>query len=140
VLDSCALVLAYTDSVCHWQARLTFAISRHALVDLAQAFGVPPRSAAVERLPERDLDQLERLLARARFTLRRSSEADGKLAHLRKMYEPFARSLEGFLVMSLPAWLPAAEPVDNWRTSAWGRSAPEAVAGVPLSAADEEHS
>jgi Ion channel len=140
VLDSCALVMAYTDSVCRWQARLTFAISRHALVDLAQTFGVPPQPTPVDRLPTQDFDHMQRLLAGAGFILQRSSEADAKLAHLRKMYEPFAGALAARLMMSLPAWFPAAEPVDNWRTSAWGRSTPEAVAGAPLPAPDEEHS
>jgi len=140
VLDACALVMAYTAGACRWQARLTFAISRHALVDLAQTFGVPPRQVPVDRLPAPDFDHMQRLLAGAGLILQRSSEADAKFAHLRKMYEPFAWALAAQLVMSLPAWFPAAEPVDNWRTTAWGRSAPESVAGAPLPAADEEHS
>lgn len=140
VLDACAVVMAYTDGVCRWQARLTFAISRHALVDLAQTFGVPPQPARVDRLPVQDFDHLQRLLAGAGLILRRSSEADAKFAHLRKMYEPFAGALAGHLVMALPAWFPTAEAVDNWRTSAWGRSAPEGAVGVPLPAVDEEHS
>ncbi|HMD98091.1 MAG TPA: potassium channel family protein [Terriglobia bacterium] len=140
VLDGCALTMAYTEGVCRWQARLTFAISRHALVDLAQTLGVPPHPAPLDRLPAPDFDHVERLLARAGLILRRSAEADRKFAHLREMYEPFAGALAARLVMSLPAWFPAAEPVDNWRTSAWGRSDQDAVAGAALPAADEEHS
>jgi len=140
VLDACALVMAYTDSVCRWQARLTFAISRHALVDVSQTFGASPRTPPVDRLPATDFDHAERLLAGAGLILRRSSEADRKFAHLRKMYEPFGYSLAEVLVMPLPAWFPAAESVDNWRTSAWGRGAPEGVAGGILPPADDEHS
>jgi hypothetical protein len=140
VLDACALAMAYTEGVCRWQARLTFAISRHALVDLAQTLNVNLQAAPEDRLPAQDFDHMQSLLAGAGFILRRSSEADRKFAHLRKMYEPFAGALAARLVMSLPAWFPASEPVDNWRTSAWGRTAPEALAGVTLPAADEEHS
>ena len=140
VLDACTLVLAYTDSVCRWQARLTFAISRHALVDLAQTFGAPPRTMPMDRLPPEDLDHLEKLLAPAGFSLRRSTEADAQFTHLRKMYEPFAGSLATLLVMPLPAWFPTTAPVDNWRTSAWGRSAGDGVLGVSSPAVDEEHS
>jgi hypothetical protein len=140
VLDACALLLAYGDEEGKGQARLTFAISRHALVDLAQTFGVPPRAAPVSRLPAPDFDRLQERLAAAGMPLLRSPEADQKFEHLRKMYEPFAYGLGERILMPLPAWFPAAESVDNWRTSAWGRSAPENAASSRLTAADEEHS
>ena len=140
VLDGCALVMAYTDCDLRWQARLTFAISRHALVDLAQTFGVPPHPPPVDRLPPPDFGRVEELLAAAGMPLLRSREADEKFEHLRKMYEPFANGLADRLLFVLPAWFPAAEPVDNWRTSAWGRSAPEDAASSRLTPADEEHS
>lgn len=138
VLDACALIMAYTGEGCRWQARLTFAISRHALVDLAQTFGVPPHPAPVDRLPLQDLGHLERMLVAAGMPLRRSTEADQKLEHLRKMYEPFAYGLSERLLLVLPAWFPAEEPVDNWRTSAWGRSKLELTASSR--SVDEEHS
>lgn len=139
VLDACALLIAYTESECRWQARLTFAISRHALVDLAQTFGVPPSTAAADRLRPPDSDHLLDLLAGAGIPLARSREADEKFQHLRKMYEPFADALGQSLVMTLPVWFTAAETVDNWRTSAWGRSSLELIASGRPIAPDDEH-
>ena len=140
VLDACALILAYTEAQCRWQARLTFAISRHALVDLAQVFRIPPNPTTADRLPPQDRDELLDLLAAAGISLVRSHEADKKFEYLRKMYEPFAYGLGQRLAITLPAWFTAAEPVDNWRTSAWGRSSPEFVIAGRSAPPDEEHS
>jgi hypothetical protein len=140
VLDACALIVAYMMGECQWQARLTFAISRHALVDLAQVFRVPPSLVAADRLPPQQLEHLLELLTAAGLPLVRSNEADKKFEYLRKMYEPFAYGLGQRLAMTLPAWFAAAEPVDNWRTSAWGRSSPEPITSGRLVPTDEEHS
>jgi hypothetical protein len=140
VLDACALIMAYTEGECRWQARLTFAISRHALVDLAQVFRVPPSPPAADRLPPQDRDHLLELLAAAGIPLVRSLEADKKFDHLCSMYEPFAHGLGQRLAMTLPAWFTAAQPVDNWRTSAWGRSSPELIIAGRSAPPDEEHS
>src|SRR6185369_2729333 len=43
VLDTCALALAGVEGVPTFQARLTFAIARHAVVDLSQVFRRRPR-------------------------------------------------------------------------------------------------
>src|SRR5437762_8686048 len=48
ILDTCALVIVGVDGIEPFQARLTFAIGRHALVDLSQTL----RSAPVELAEE----------------------------------------------------------------------------------------
>jgi len=42
ILDTCSLVIAGVERLDPFQARLTFAIGRHALVDLSQNFGLTP--------------------------------------------------------------------------------------------------
>ncbi len=42
ILDAAALVIAGLEGACERQARLTFAITRHAIVDLAQVLSAPP--------------------------------------------------------------------------------------------------
>ena len=42
ILDTSALVLSGVEGVSPWQAQRTFAISRHAIVDIAQVFRTPP--------------------------------------------------------------------------------------------------
>src|SRR5262249_27454564 len=45
ILDVCALSMVGLEGMCNYQARMTFAIARHALVDLSQVFNRPPDGA-----------------------------------------------------------------------------------------------
>ena len=51
IMDVCAVVIAGIDSLAPWQARLTFAMARHTVVDLAQIVNAPPRPPQPDRLP-----------------------------------------------------------------------------------------
>src|SRR5262249_55245226 len=50
ILDATALVMAGLQNVSSSQAALTFAIARHALVDLSQIFNVHPERCEIDRL------------------------------------------------------------------------------------------
>ncbi len=59
ILDTCALVKTGIEGVaCEHQADLTFAIARHAVVDLSQVFGTTPRGLVEDRLTSADLRTL----------------------------------------------------------------------------------
>src|SRR5262249_2696194 len=58
IMDSCALTLALLGDRRYEAARLTFAIGRHAAVDLSQVFGAVPRAPKPDRLPPGDLDRM----------------------------------------------------------------------------------
>jgi hypothetical protein len=120
ILDTCALAIVGIDGACSRQAKLTFAIARHAVVDLAQVFRAVPRSNH-DRLPPPELDRLRQFIARQGLRLRDSDEATTKLRDLRGMYEPYVISLSEYLLLPLPEWIARAEVIDNWKTSAWGR-------------------
>jgi ATP phosphoribosyltransferase regulatory subunit HisZ len=121
ILDSCALVMAGSDGPAARTARLTFAMARHAAVDLAQVFDTPPRPPAQDRLPPADLAHLREALAAADVLLKTGPAVDEKLDHLRRMYEPYVNALAEYLQVTLPPWLPAADAHDNWRTAVWDR-------------------
>jgi Ion channel len=123
ILDTSALLISHAEDACSRQARLTFAICRHTVVDLAQVFSAAPALRMPDRLPPSELARLRSMLAQSGLQLRDSSEANKKLAHLREMYEPYLQALATFLYMELPPWILAKEITDNWRTSAWGRVA-----------------
>ena len=53
VLDVSALIIAYGKDEAKWQAQLTFAISRHAVVDLCEVLRVRHTSPAADRFPAR---------------------------------------------------------------------------------------
>jgi hypothetical protein len=98
---------------------LSFAMARHAAVDLAQVFNQAPSDPKPERLPPADLERLRTILAEAGLKLRADEAADQELAHLRRMYEPYVNALASYLLMSLPPWIPTADATDDWRTTAW---------------------
>jgi hypothetical protein len=121
ILDTSALLIASVDRASSRQARLTFAMCRHTVVDLAQVFDAAPRSASSDRLPPSELDRLRTVLAAAGFELQDSPTTNQAFAELRHMYEPYLEALGQHLFMQLPPWVLAKEISDNWRTSAWGR-------------------
>jgi len=123
ILDSCALVKVAVADTCRRQAELTFAIARHAAVDLSQVFKTPPHVLPYNRLPPEDLKRLHDKLAQHGLKPGKIEEMGERLAELRKMYEPYLFSLAEYLSLSLPPWIPAAKGKDNWQTTAWGRSA-----------------
>ncbi len=123
ILDTSALVITGVDGACERQAELTFAMARHAVVDLAQVFGASPRAPRADRLPPEDLQRLRVTLAASGLRLRENAAADERLAKLRRMYEPYVYSLGQFLQLTLPGWAVQARRTDNWQTSAWERAA-----------------
>jgi hypothetical protein len=122
ILDTCALIVAGVDDAsCTRQARLTFAMCRHAIVDLSQVFNAAPGRTAHDRLPPADRERLRATLTEAGFALLDTPAAHEKLSKMREMYEPYLQALAGFFFVQLPPWILAKEVTDNWRTSAWGR-------------------
>jgi hypothetical protein len=123
ILDTCALTISSIDQACAKQAELTFAIARHAVVDLSQVFSATPRALPQDRLPSQELLRLRSKLTQHGLQLRDTPEADGKLIELRSMYEPYVFALADHLSQSLPPWIPAKKGKDNWQTTAWGKTA-----------------
>ena len=126
ILDTCALVLVGLRGVPEWQAEMTFAIARHAVVDIAQILKRPPRPPESERLSPGDFQRLRAALASADIALLDGDGAYSRLAALRGMYEPYVNALSAYLAMPLPPWIAGKDLIHNWQTSAWGRSKPPA--------------
>jgi len=123
ILDTCALLKVGIEGACERQADLTFAIARHAVVDLSQVFGTEPRPLPHERLTAADLRRIRDTLAQHGLKLLDGEEADRKLIGLRGMYEPYIHALAAYLNQSLPPWIPQKKGKDNWQTTAWGEAA-----------------
>ncbi len=121
ILDTSALVIAGADGACVRQGKLTFAMCRHAVVDLAQVFQAAPLHHTANRLTNSELLRLRASVAESGLKLHDTPESNEKLNKLRGMYEPYIQALSEFLYMDLPPWILAKESVDNWKTSAWGR-------------------
>jgi hypothetical protein len=119
VLDTCALVMVGIDGVPKWQAQLTFKMTRHAVVDLAQVFNTSPVKNDGYRLDEQEFARLRTELTQCGLVLRDEPGDTSTLAELREMYEPYMEVLSDYLLMPLPGWLPKKKATDNWQTSAW---------------------
>src|SRR5438128_1583649 len=66
ILDTCALVMVGIEGTPAWQAKLTFAMARHAVVDIAQIFRTAPTDpqAGLTRLFPGDLERIREILER----------------------------------------------------------------------------
>jgi hypothetical protein len=117
ILDTSAVLIASTDSSNGYQARLTFAMARHAAVDLVLAAQIPPRSLESDRLPEADLTRVCEWLRALSLATRDEPKVAKALAELRALYEPFVNALATELLFALPPFVLEKPPVDNWQTS-----------------------
>jgi hypothetical protein len=122
ILDASAFAIVSFEGPCERQAQLTFAITRHAIVDLAQVFNCPPHKPKHDRLPSDELTRIRTTLTEAGLKLREGNAVDQKLSELRRMYEPYVCALSNYLRITVPPWIPKSSRIDNWQTSAWGRS------------------
>ena len=119
ILDACSLVMTGIEGSCAKQAELTFAIARHAVVDLSQIFSAEPHALPQDRLPDEVLKKLRTTLAQSGLLLSATPEADRRLKELRRMYEPYLYALATYLKQTLPPWIPEKKGKDNWQTTAW---------------------
>jgi hypothetical protein len=121
MLDVTSLVITGIEGIHPGQARLTFAMARHAAVDLAQVVNARYDPQAAERLTDENFNALRDTLAAAGLKLRAGDEARLKLNKLRSMYEPYVHSTARNLMVALPPWQPPAKARDNWQAGPWDR-------------------
>lgn len=138
MLDTCALSMAEVKGGNVYRARLTFAMARHAVVDLALIFKAWPQSLPQDRLPEEKRMQLQRALREAGLELHGDAEAAAKLIELRGMYEPFVYALARRFLLRLPAIIGDEESVDNWQRSPGMPRAP-GIGNLPIVETADEH-
>ena len=122
ILDATALVIAGVESVRNEQAKITFAMARHALVDLIQVTRLNYDPGLPDRLPAEELVRLRQSLAERGVRLKAGAEFEEKLSHLRSLYEPYAQVAAGALLITLPPWIHPEKKKDNWEAGPWDRA------------------
>ena len=138
ILDTCALIIAGVRDIDPYQAQLTFAMARHAAVDLALIFRTPPQAPAVDRLPPERLAMLREAFDKAGLSMDAGAANDAKLTELRGHYEPFVNALAEYFMFNLPPIVVEKSTVDNWQTSAWTQRTP-GFGHLSLGGLDEGH-
>ena len=118
ILDASALAGAWVKGIDPFQARLTFAICRHTLVDVSQVFRLKPRGEVSAGGEPEQIAGLRAWLEAAGVPMEQGPEADARFQDLRRLYAPYLAVLSDYLLMPLPDWLPPEKARYNWRTTA----------------------
>lgn len=107
ILDTCTFIIVGIKGSDAYQAQLTFAMARHAAVDLSLVMSVSPLPPAADRLPADQLSELRKQLHSAGIELHDGLVVNTQLTQLRGMYEPFVNGLAERLLFKLPPIVPA---------------------------------
>ncbi len=141
ILDTCALCIVAFDKQKTLQARLAFAMARHAVTDIAQVLNAAPRPIKPDRLPAAEFKRLCAALAPSGIGFccgaQPAEEAEKRLSEFRAMYEPYLNGLALRLLMPLPPWISKGEAHYNWRTTAWQRRLEGATATAAFDPNDD---
>src|SRR5215831_1825665 len=121
MLDVTSLVLTGIEGVHPGQAKLTFAMARHAAVDLAQVVNARYDAAWPDRLPDEEFQNLRSTLEAVGLQLKSDETARAKLAKLRTMYEPYVHATGRNLMLTPPLWRHSEKQRDNWQAGPWDR-------------------
>jgi len=138
VLDTSALLIAGVRGHEARQAQLTFAMARHAMVDLAQIFSLAPVTDMADRLPTTRYEQLYDLLCQSGVKVCRDGRSIERLRDMRALYEGYAKALSDYLCMPLPPWIADQPHKDNWLAVAKLRAQTEAANSSPDKAPEVE--
>ena len=130
MLDTSALLIASVEGSDSHQARLTFAMARHAAVDLGMVFHQPPVQPQSDRLPPADYARLRESLRATEMKMRDGPAVEKALTELRSLYEAFINALATQFQLEMPPFMPRKTVVDNWQTCAWMRRSP-GIGGLP---------
>lgn len=130
ILDTSALLITGVEGHEARQALLTFAMARHALVDLSQILSLKPVNRAPDRLSPEQYDRLYKLLCQSGVSVCRDGRCIVRLGELRALYEGYAEALSNYLCMPLPPWISDQPHKDNWQAVA--RLRPQTDAPSPV--------
>jgi hypothetical protein len=115
IMDTCVIILVGVDGIPPLQARMTFAMARQVVLELARSLGVTTRAGAeASRLDHASFLKMEALFAQAEVSWQAGSDAEDTLAAVRATYEPFVLGLAEHLAIAIPDWIPSEETPDHW--------------------------
>jgi Ion channel len=137
MLDVTSLVISRIEGIHMDQAKLTFAMARHAAVDLAQVINANYNPNAPNRLSEKDEEELRKTLAAAGVRLRQDPASLEKFDHMRLLYEPYLEAMSRNLQITLPPWMHPEKHKDNWQAGPWDRAIQAKGLGERVHLADE---
>jgi hypothetical protein len=138
ILDTCALMLSLFPPTDPYRVQLTFAMARHAVVDIGLIFSVHPSDQAPDRLNSKAMEELRTLLQKAGIKMDTSEEATVHLTQLRGMYDPVLAALATHFALALPPMITPERAADNWQRSPWMPHTP-GIGSLPAATAKGDH-
>ena len=137
MLDTSAFAISALQGPCARQAKLTFAIARHAVVDLALVFNQPPIKLRTSRLSPEAFALLRKTLAGEGLPIKEGEGVEQELMELRNLYEHYVNSLSHHFRLFAPPWHLETKQQDNWMSSAWEKAGRATKAAGPEE--EEDH-
>ena len=140
VLDTCAVMMTQVCGINTYQVQVTFAIARHAAVDLALILRAraPDPADASERLSVEQFAALRAAMGAAGVSLCDAAGAEEKLRKMRDTYEPFLHGLGKRMLLTVPPLMTEDGVPDNWQRSAWMKPTP-GIGALPVATPSERH-
>jgi len=122
ILDYATIVSLCAKGDLQRQAKLTFAMGRHVLTDMAVIFALEKQASNYDGRSNRelrpdDVDSIREILGRSNGLLDPELLTEAKVRSRRKLYEGQATALGEYFLMALPSWIPDGASRGNWRVS-----------------------
>ncbi|MDQ2860547.1 MAG: ion channel [Pseudomonadota bacterium] len=130
IMDTCALILIGVEELKQLQARMTFAMARQVVVEMARSLEVSGRSDAPNRFPPEDFDRMLEAFKEAGLTWNGGEAAPQTLAAVRATYEPVVQALAEYLLIPLSGWVAARDTPDHWERGVRGIIASRLISGL----------
>ena len=131
IMDACALILIGVEDVQPLQARMTFAMARHVVVELVRSLDLPTlRTEGFQRLGSEDYAEMLAAFSRAGVTWNGGDEGEDVLAAVRATYEPQLHALADYLLIDLPSWTAGQDSPDHWERGPRGIIARRLIEGL----------
>ena len=130
ITDCCVIVMVGLKEVPAFQAKMTFAMARLAMIELCRVFHLSPIPHPENRMGPQNFQRLNGEISSCGLGWIDPKGAEEKVAEFDATYEPFLQALAQFLIIDLPDVTPQSDNgdrLDNWQRSIRGRSAKSLV-------------
>lgn len=131
IMDTCALILVGVEDIKPLQARMTFAMARQVVLEMARSLGVSaPKKSESERLTEADYAKMITIFEEVGLRWNGGPGSPETLSAIRATYEPLAQGLGAYLLIPLPGWVASENASDHWERGPRGIIARRLVDGL----------
>ncbi|MEO8925587.1 MAG: potassium channel family protein [Caulobacteraceae bacterium] len=131
IMDTCVLILIGVEDLKQLQARMTFAMARQVVLEMARSLEVSaPPVVERDRLPAEDFERMLETFQEAGLTWNGGEAAQETLAGVRGTYEPVMEGLAKYLLIPLPPWVADHDSIDHWERGARGIIASRLIGGL----------